>query len=82
MILKRNKVRQKYVAMECIDHKKANDKVPQYWIVDCLEMHKISNKVINLITEAMKNKKVELTAGGKILAVASSKAMCFCQNNL
>ena len=40
----------------------------RYRPAKCLKMYKISNKVIKLITETMKNWKVELTEGEKILA--------------
>ena len=40
-------------------------------------MYKISDKVINFITEAMKNWKVELTAGGKTLAKVKIKSSIF-----
>ena len=36
-------------------------------MIDCLEMQKISDKVIKYIKETMKNWRVELTAGGKTL---------------
>ena len=54
--------------MMWIDNKKVYDMVLQTWIIDCLNTYKISNKVIKFITEAMKDSKVELTAGVKTLA--------------
>ena len=39
------------------------------WIIDCLKIGKISDKVIKFMTEAIKNWIVELTTGGKILPV-------------
>ena len=53
----------KYVAMAWIDYKMAYDVVPQTSIVDCTKILNISDKVIKFITEAMKNRKVELTTG-------------------
>ena len=44
--------------------------IPQSWIINCLEMYKISHEVINLIEKTMKTWKVELTTGGKSLAKA------------
>ena len=41
--------------------------VPQNWIIDCLKTFKISDKVIKFIENAMKNRRVELTTGGKSL---------------
>ena len=63
-ILKEVKTRQKNVATTWIDNKKTYDIVPQTWILECLKVYKISDKVINFITKAMKE---ELTAGGKTL---------------
>ena len=51
-----------------IDDRKVYDNVLQTWIIECLKTYKISNKVINFITEAMKNWKVELTTEEKTLA--------------
>ena len=52
--------------MAWIEPKKVYDMIPQNWIKEYLKMYKISNKVINLITKAMENWKVELTAEVKI----------------
>ena len=41
--------------------------VPQGWVVDCLKMYNISENAITFIMEAVKNWKVEWTAGGKTL---------------
>ena len=51
-----------------IDYKKAYDMVPQSWIINCLKMYKISHETINFIEKNMKNRRVELTTGGKSLA--------------
>ena len=45
--------------------KKIDDMAPQSWIIDCLKMFKIADKVIKFNEETMKNWIVELTAGGK-----------------
>ena len=52
-----------------MNHKKANDMVPYSGIIECLRMYKISNKLIKFTTEAMKNWRVVLTAGGKTFQV-------------
>ena len=39
-------------------YKKAYDKVPQSWIINCLKMYKISHEVINFIEKTMKNWRV------------------------
>ena len=56
--------------MVCIYYKKAYDKVLQIWIINCLKMFKILNEDINFIKKTMKKWRVELTAGGRILAEA------------
>ena len=68
-ILQEGKDQQKYVALAWIDNKNANDMVPESWKIDCQKMYKIFDKIINFITETMKNWKTELTVGGKALAV-------------
>ena len=58
-ILKYNKVRCKTVAIAWSDYKKVMfDVVSPTWKIECLEMYKISDRVIDFITEAMK-KRVE-----------------------
>ena len=40
---------------------------PQTWLIECLKMYKISDKIINFLAKAMKNWKVELSAGKQTL---------------
>ena len=42
--------------------------IQRSWIVDCLKIDKISEKVIKFFTVAVTNWKVKLMAGGKPLA--------------
>ena len=63
----------KNVAKVWIDYKKAYDMVQQTWIIECMNMYKISDKVINYISIAMESGKVELAAGGQTLAVIISE---------
>ena len=53
--------------MSWIDFKKANDIVPQNWIINCERCAKYH---INFIEKTMKTWRVELTAGRKNLAEA------------
>ena len=48
-ILDKNKNRRKNLAMAWIGYKKAYDMVPQSWIINCLEMYKISHETIHFI---------------------------------
>ena len=57
--------------MTWIEDKKPNDVVPQTCIMEYQKIYKISYKIINFVTEAIKNWKVELTARGKTLTVLS-----------
>ena len=67
-ILNESKNRRKNLAMTRIDYRKAYDRVPQSWIINCLKMYKISHETINFIEKNMKNWRVELTAEGKSFA--------------
>ena len=60
---KREQDQTKNLAMAWINYKKAYVIVPQRWIINCLRMYKISDKVINFIEKTMKSSRVELTAG-------------------
>ena len=51
--------------------------VLQTWIIDNLKLYKISNKVKRFIEKTMKNWRVELTAGGKTLAVVKIQRCIF-----
>ena len=63
-IFKKNKARRENVAMMLIDYKKAYDIIPQSWIIHCLKMYEIPDKVLKFHMDAMKNWK-ELSASGK-----------------
>ena len=66
-ILKETKTRRIYKAMARTDFRKAYNMVLQTWIKKCLKMNKISGKIINLISNATKNLRIELTTGGQSL---------------
>ena len=68
-ILNESKTGRKNLAMAWIDNKKAYDMLPKSWILHCLKMYKISHEVMNFIKQTMKTWRVELTAGGRSLAV-------------
>ena len=53
--------------MMWIDYKKAYDMVPKSWIIDCLQVYKISGEVIKFIENTMTNRSIEQTAKGKKL---------------
>ena len=76
-ILSDSKTRRKNIVIAWIDCKNAYDMVPQSWIINCLKMYKISDKVIKFIYKTMKACRVELTAGGRSLAEAESKEVYF-----
>ena len=58
------------LGMDWIDCKKAYDMLPQNWIINCLKMYKISDKVINFIEKTMKTWKVELIAKREKLSLS------------
>ena len=69
-VLNESKTKRKNLSIAWIANKKLYDMVPQSWMINCLKMYKISNEVVNVIEKTMKTWKVELTAGGRSLAVA------------
>ena len=50
--------------------RKSCDVVPQSWIINCKNMYKISDEVMNIIEKTMKTWRVELTAGERNLPKA------------
>ena len=72
-----SKTRRKNLAMTWIDYKKANDMVPQSWIINYLKMFKISDEIMNLIKRTVKTWRIELTAWEKSLAEARSREVYF-----
>ena len=48
-ILNKGKTRRKNLATAWIDYKKAYAMILQSWIINCLEIYKISNQVMNFI---------------------------------
>ena len=58
-LIKESKARRKNVGRAWINNKNIYDMVPKSWIVECLKMYKISDKVTKFITEAIKIWKVE-----------------------
>ena len=74
-IVNESKTRRKNLAMAWIDFKKAYDMVPQSWIINCLKMYKISDKVINSIEKTVKTWKVELTEGWSLTEAKVQRGM-------
>ena len=60
-----------------IQYKKAYYIVPQNWIINFLEMYKISDEVINFIEKTMNTWKVELTSAGRSLLVVKFRIGIF-----
>ena len=69
-ILNENKTRRKKSSYGVDYQQKANDIVPQSWIINCLKMYVITDEVINFIEKTKKTWREELTAGGKSLTEA------------
>ena len=81
-MLKEAKTRLKNIAMVGIDHKKVYGMDPQTWIIECLKIYKISNKIINFIMNAMENWRVELMAGGQTRAKVKIQRGFFLEDSL
>ena len=66
-ILHESKTKRKNLAFAWIDYKKANDMVPQSWIVHCLKMYKILHQIVQFIEKTIQTWRVAFKAGGKSL---------------
>ena len=64
-ILNESKTRRKNLSIGWIDNKKAYTVVLQSWILHCLKMYKISDKVIKFIEKTKEAQSVELAVEGK-----------------
>ena len=63
LVIKNCKWRMTNLCLAWIDCKKAYDMVPHSWIIQCLQMFKISKNMERLIANSMNSLKVKLTAG-------------------
>ena len=63
MLMREVKMRKRKLSMTLIDYKKAYDRVPHSWIIDCLETVGINEKIGRLLAESMKSWRVELISG-------------------
>ena len=57
------KMRKQNLLMAWIDYKKVYNMVPHSWIINCLEIVRINDKIRRLLAESMKLWKAELTSG-------------------
>ena len=76
-VFNESKARWKKLEMVWIDNTKAYYMLPQSWIIHCLKMYNISNEVIRFIEKTMETWRVELTAGGRSLAVVKIQGGIF-----
>ena len=77
MILREVKMRQKNLSMAWIDYKKTYDMVPHSWILECLEMLGVDEKIRKLLEESMKTWRVDLTCGTESLREIKIKSGIF-----
>ena len=54
-------MRKKNLAVASVDYKNAYDMVPHSWIVECLDMVVISERIKHFMSESMKAWRVDLT---------------------
>ena len=67
----------KNLAVAWIDYKKAYDMVPHSWIVKCLDMVGVSEKVRHFLSESMKAWRVYLTCNNQTLGGVDIKRGIF-----
>jgi Reverse transcriptase (RNA-dependent DNA polymerase) len=66
-IVKNCKRRKTNLHMVWIDYKKAYDSVPHSWLMECLEMYRISRRVRTFLAGEMAKWTTELTSAGRML---------------
>ena len=64
------------------DYKKAYDKVPHSWIIDCLETVQINEKFLKLLADSIKSRRVEWTSGEENLGEFNIRRGIFQGNSL
>ena len=67
LIIKNCKRRKTNLSMAWIDYKKAYDMVPHSWILECLKMVGVHEKVFSMLEGGTEKWEVELTAAGQKL---------------
>ena len=67
VILQDCKKGHKNLTIAWVDYRKAYDLVPQSWMLECLDLRQISEKIKKFIENAMKNWATELTSCGENL---------------
>ena len=67
LIIKNCKRRKTNLSMAWIDYKKAYDMIPHSWILECLKMVGVDEKIITMLENSMGQWKVMLTADGNNL---------------
>jgi len=50
-----------------IDYKKAYDRVPHSWLIECMEIYKVNTTIKEFLEREMRNWKTELTSNGEML---------------
>ena len=76
-VLREAKRKKRHLAMAWIDYRKAYDMLPHSWILETLEMMKISKNIGDFLRRTMTDWKTVLTAGGKVLGEVDIKRGIF-----
>ena len=56
-VIKEVKSRNKNLAMNWIDYKKAYDMVPHSWIIECLDLFAVAENIKSLLVNSMKSRR-------------------------
>ena len=65
MILEDAKTRKKDLSVAWIDYQKAYDSVPHSWIIECMDMYKIDNSIVNFMRHTMPSWRTTMTLRGE-----------------
>ena len=72
-VIKEVKSRNKNLAMAWIDYKKAYDKVPHSWIIECLDLFGVADNIKSSFVNSMENWNVMLCSGNSELGEVEIK---------
>ena len=72
-VIKKDKSRNKNIAMAWIDYKRAYDMVPHSWIIECLNLFGVAENIKSLLLNSIERWKVMLCSGNSELGEVEIK---------
>ena len=70
-------MREKNLAIAWVDYKKAYDMIPHCWVIECLDMVGVSEKIKHFLSKIIKAWRLDLTCNNKSLGGVGIKREIF-----